>query len=820
MDLATMKKVAEGVSRREYSLLLGAGASMGSLGGNGQPLPSGPILRDKLVDEFAVPTQGATITLSRAYAAAKRSNPSKLDQFITDWFTGCTPDWQYPLADFDWHRIWSLNIDDVMENVYLRRNLGVDKFDWTSRFRDRSSSRIQIIHLHGFADKENDSRSSSAGLVFSTSEYVATLKDPRSWHTVFTDQFAERPFIILGASLVEEFDLQQALTESAAVAARGFPSVIVLKEVSPLEREELTAIGLTVVEQDAQSFMRDLYQEVQEYRRTLQGIYGHYLSQETSRFLQQFIDLRQYQPYQSEQTRNFYSGYEPHWKNILDDDDARMETTEEASVLIRESFREGTKDQTVHILTGTSGVGKSTGLLRIARSIMAEGIAVYQFRGEEDLDVDAALYWLERMPETVLLFNDCADFADSIGELADRCASANVRLTIVGAERNIRRNQLEHRIDSKFLHLRREYIYRTLSDRDIGSLIDKLSSRRRLGRITNYNRNRQREHFKGTASRRLFEGMANLEGGQGFRNRIRNDYRLIESENLRRLYAASSIAYEIGYPVPIGVASRIAGLSTKELVDFLASSEQDAMVLESGGVRPPHRLTASMVVEAALSSDDKNDATQRLALTLAPHIDIAAIRSLTRPYRLIRRLLDQETVMRLLGRQDGRALYEVIQESLDWNGRYWEQRALFESELGNHAQARSYAEHSLKILRHPFALNTLGTVLGRIALQNGDVDTLREAIKNLEFSRDERRWEASEHPYVTFFQTIVKFGEEWGLASIPTQLRQTFTEWHRLAGSSRVFLGANGEFQLQEFQRRWLHLATWPEVNGNRSVDP
>ena len=266
------------------------------------------------------------------------------------------------------------------------------------------------------------------------------------------------------------------------------------------------------------------------------------LSQETSRFLQQFIDLRQYQPYQSEQTRNFYSGYEPHWKNILDDDDARMETTEEASVLIRESFREGTKDQTVHILTGTSGVGKSTGLLRIARSIMAEGIAVYQFRGEEDLDVDAALYWLERMPETVLLFNDCADFADSIGELADRCASANVRLTIVGAERNIRRNQLEHRIDSRFLHLRREYTYRTLSDRDIGSLIDKLSSRRRLGRITNYNRNRQREYFKGTASRRLFEGMANLEGGQGFRNRIRNDYRLIESENLRRLYAASSIS--------------------------------------------------------------------------------------------------------------------------------------------------------------------------------------------------------------------------------------------------------------------------------------
>ena len=74
--------------------------------------------------------------------------------------------------------------------------------------------------------------------------------------------------------------------------------------------------------------------------------------------------------------------------------------------------------------------------------------------------------------------------------------------------------------------------------------------------------------------------------------------------------------------------------------------------------------------------------TQRLALTVAPHIDIDAIRRLTRPYRLFRRLMDQETVMRLLGPQNGRALYELTQDSCDWNARYWEQRALFESELG------------------------------------------------------------------------------------------------------------------------------------------
>ena len=164
--------------------------------------------------------------------------------------------------------------------------------------------------------------------------------------------------------------------------------------------------------------------------------------------------------------------------------------------------------------------------------------------------------------------------------------------------------------------------------------------------------------------------------------------------------------------------------------------------------------------------------------------------------------------MRLIGARYGSNLYETMQAPYDWNGRYWEQRALFESELGHHAQARSYAEHSLQILWHPFALNTLGTVLGRIALQSGDVDTLREAVKNLEQARDERRWDASEHPYVTFFNAMIKFGETWGLAAIPTQLRNVFAEWLKLANTSLAFANPRDIEQLRRFERRWLYLAT------------
>ena len=190
MNVPEMARIAEGVCRREYSLLLGAGASIGSLGGNREPLPSGRELRDRLVIDFSIPAEGDIISLPRAYAAAKRNDPDRLEKFVRNQFTRCKPDWQHILADFDWHRIWTLNIDDVIENVYKSKNIPVDRFNWTSAFRDGSKSQRQVIHLHGFAKDSSDHDTSDSDLVFSIQEYAATIKDTRAWHTVFTDEFS------------------------------------------------------------------------------------------------------------------------------------------------------------------------------------------------------------------------------------------------------------------------------------------------------------------------------------------------------------------------------------------------------------------------------------------------------------------------------------------------------------------------------------------------------------------------------------------------------------------------------------------------------
>ena len=402
MESLDIARVADGVSRREYSLLLGAGASIGSLGGNNEPLPSGPQLQDKLLSEFSIELQGQTIRLPRVFAAARRKDSRALEDYIRLHFTGCKPDWQYILADMDWHRIWTLNIDDIIETVHEKRRLQFDRFNWTSKFRDGSNSERQIIHLHGYAKDINDTDATDSDLVFSIQEYAATIRDPRAWHAVFTDEFAERPFIVLGASLMEEFDLQEALSSSAATQTRGFPSVIVLKEVTELEREEFSELGLIVVESDARAFMTSLNDEVRKHRAKLGGMYGQTYDPILARFLQQFIDLRQYDPTPNENTRQFYSGYEPHWRNILDEDDASIDSTTKTLSTIRDTQKQDDTKQAIHVLTGTPGTGKSTGLLRIGRAFVAEGLPTFLFRGDERLDTAATIRWLQRIPTTVL----------------------------------------------------------------------------------------------------------------------------------------------------------------------------------------------------------------------------------------------------------------------------------------------------------------------------------------------------------------------------------------------------------------------------------
>jgi hypothetical protein len=185
-DRKLLEKIADGLAHGEYSLLAGAGASLGAIGGDGRALPSGPELRDALIKDFDIDTGGESISLARAYDHLSRRDRTGVSKYLKSWFTGCRPSWQGLLAEFNWHRIWTLNIDDVLEIAFQAQGRPLQTFGWRQRFVDRNWSRSsQIIHLHGSAAQLLDPERADEPLVFSIQEYARALADARSWHGVF-----------------------------------------------------------------------------------------------------------------------------------------------------------------------------------------------------------------------------------------------------------------------------------------------------------------------------------------------------------------------------------------------------------------------------------------------------------------------------------------------------------------------------------------------------------------------------------------------------------------------------------------------------------
>ena len=277
----------------------------------------------------------------------------------------------------------------------------------------------------------------------------------------------------------------------------------------------------------------------------------------------------------------------------------------------------------------------------------------------------------------------------------------------------------------------------------------------------------------------------------------------LASENLRRLYAAACMCYDQSIPMPIGIGADIAGVPPKDMEALLENECKDILVLTRSGIRPPHRITANLVV-VALPSEVKSEISLSLAKGLAPHIDGRAMRSGTREYRIARHLMNHQIVIRDAGEVGGRSWYEALRSHYDWNGRYWDQRALFESYFEQHKTARSYAERSIYVHPHSFGYNTLGTVLFRIAIRQGSVPALNDGIRHLSSAKDFRDWESREHPFTTFFTSMIRFAQAWGIHNVPQQAKNEWTNWFQEAQSSRVFSNRQSQGQLTVWQREWL----------------
>jgi hypothetical protein len=654
-------------------------------------------------------------------------------------------------------------------------------------------------------------------IVFSIVEYLRAASRPYAWHHIFADDFEAAPFLVVGARLADEFDLAEILRRgNHARSLTGRPSLVVLRDIDDLQREEFTSWGLLPVEATAQDFFERLGTDVRHYEAEFAAQTPgdpRRLENEAARFLSQFQRLRVDPRLRATPGHDLYSGHDPEWQDILGDLDARFDVVRRIVERLS-GLLSGDPSQSVTALFGPPFSGKSVCLYRVARELLRGAVDVYLFDGEDRLDVEATAWWLSHDDQVVLMFDGAADYAGDLARLASLCEAKRVRMIAFVAERESRTTPLYSQLPPTVLSDAGTWHLSRLSNREVHALVTKLADAGRLGRITDRDRRGREDYFKVESGRQLVEGMARLESGAGFIDRLESQYQSITDPALRAAYGIACLSYALGYSIPVPILATSAGVSAASLIAALEHDQPLSEVMQLTGrrIRPRHRRLASIVVEQVLGAADRYELSLALARNLSPYITPATISQRTLPYRIGRELMSARIIGDWIGVGEADGWYAELLDVYDWNARYWEQRALASARAGVFDRAESFAANGVRVRRDAFTLTTLGSVLLRKshlwATPGSDgswdfywrgVEALRDAAL-----RAEGRVEL---PYLAFFQNTLELAEKIR-SPIDPQVLAEWAHWDTEASDIQLFAHSEFRNQLQDFRQRWMLLAT------------
>lgn len=803
--------VMRAITESKYQLLLGAGASLDSEGPLGR-LPGGWDLAQEMATAFSLPGDPRG-NLRQVFSMARSrvtADGQTVLTYMTDRFANCTaPSWYADLVSIPWRYIWSLNIDDSVENAYNTQFTDhtakeLISVSWTDSHRVPKGNQVVLVHLHGvaWAKKTDD-------LVFDISSYLYAVTQRHRWHNIFADSYLETPTIILGASLNDEIDLENVL-EKGRVQGGSEPSIIVMPTIDDFDKERFRGWGLIPVEATAEEFLAKVraswpmyFQQAEVSADNPSRINPNVLS-----FLSQWHPIHTGAEYRFDDRHDFYAGHEPLYSDILRDLDSHRALTD--NVLLEALSDE---QQKVVCLTGSAFTGKSTIALRVARKLAEQNWTPYLLDPELRPSHEATLWWLRQQPRTLLVVEGAADFASDLADMALRAKERGIPFRLLAVERRSRAREVRRSFTG--VGFTDAEVSDKLKNTEIEALIWQLKGNGRLGIVADISHTEQVKYFTQKHRSNLFSAMSNLEEADGFRTRLRTGYSRLKSDTERAVFQAVCITSAIGYGLPIGAAASVCGLPASELNVLLHSESVlgDFIRVAGGRLHPRHRAFASYMLESAFSAQENYDVTLRLAQHYGVQISPEAIASRTFAYRMVRQLLDHELLTGWLGAEHLDAWYEALQGTYGWNARYWEQRALGASKRGRHAPASSWARQAIVQRRDAFALNTLATVLFRRYLaedgpEHNKTENLLEVTAYLEEARAMAA-EDSEYPYITFFRYTLNWAERAKKANgaIDRQIVRRWNDWMHLVNTSPITRSPEVRDQLQSFRRRWLMLA-------------
>lgn len=415
MDTSIIQKLDRCLLSGNPILFTGAGFSLGAVNGAGENIPSGNELKRKLLINFlgykedseeCIELMASSLSDICTFAEGEYSS-IKLHDYLIATFSECTPkDFHIAIARFPyWKRIYTVNIDDVMESASEKAALVVQNSE--RPFTYTRARQKEYIKLHGCV------KNRSGKLVFSNQQYVDSMLSSTDYRfNCFARDMQVENFVILGTEM-NEINLDYYLQLFSSVSDKTSHGQLFFINPNPrlVFKSKVTKVGAHIIEWTTEQFASHLQELCKK-----EGIKKRGDNKiEDFLYVKDKFDIdKTFKGYKS----FLYFGQHPEYRDIIFDWDFKNPEIEDLYDHINATVYNGYGHTLMLSLYGKSLSGKSTYLKRLAIKLVKDNVAVYDFCGKK-FDVKDICSKCDSLPDTniAILFDNASFYYSEIRHL-------------------------------------------------------------------------------------------------------------------------------------------------------------------------------------------------------------------------------------------------------------------------------------------------------------------------------------------------------------------------------------------------------------------
>lgn len=544
-------------------LFIGAGFSIGAKKSDGQDVPDSGKLKELILKEFLNLSdddddymQLSEVSLSQVCQYCYNIySVDHLCDYLTHCFKNVEPEvWHLKLTNYYWKKIYTTNIDDLIENVYKKNKSELVVQQYKRKFNHKMHGVTELFKLHGSVNN------SSEGYVFGLDDYIDSMinKQDYRFSSLSTDMHSES-IIIIGSEYDEiNIDYYIKLYEKTGYSSSRGKLYFVNPKPSVLLNSKIKRIQGILIPYTAEKFFEFIDALKNEGAKGLEYDIYKYMKDSGYQSLREILTKYDRGSYDS----RLYFGYEPKWEDVFEEWDFINWSLIDEIMTIVENVKY--KPSATIALWGKAYIGKSVYLKRIGIELHNTGYDVISFSGRSFDSYQFLKFLRKSKSEKIALLIDNASYYYASIKYIMKGVPKTSHLLIVTTTRPV--FHLKWRYNLVGENFYEMYIAPDISDDYADTIYSKLDEKGYLGSLKKLrSEDNMISAIKGNND--VMSLLFSLTYGKGFVKRLIDDLKplLEKDDNMRDLLVSIAVFNKVELPhYPIELLSVFSGDNKKE----------------------------------------------------------------------------------------------------------------------------------------------------------------------------------------------------------------------------------------------------------------